>query len=75
MHGGANAQNPAMHGGRVLPLTWHGSEDNLLTWLIRGGVRDKKWRVATPPRIMAGCSLTKQLTLLSLRFLVTLSFI
>jgi len=27
MHGGANAQNPAMHGGGVLLLTWHGSGD------------------------------------------------
>jgi len=43
MHGGANAQNLAMHGGGVLPLTWYGSGDNLLTWLIRGGVRGKEY--------------------------------
>jgi len=43
MHGGANAQNPAMHGGGVLPPTWHDSEDTLLTWLTRGGVRGKEY--------------------------------
>jgi len=43
MHGGANAQNPAMHGGGVLPLMWHGSGDTLLTWLTRGGVRGKEY--------------------------------
>jgi len=41
MHGGANPQNPAMYGGGVLLLTWHGSEGHLLTWLTRGGVRGK----------------------------------
>jgi len=51
MHGGANIQNPAMHGGGALLLTWHGLGghlltwhglgEHLLTWLTRGGVRDK----------------------------------
>ena len=41
MHGGANAQNPAMHGGGVLLLMWHGLGGHLLTWLTRGGVRGK----------------------------------
>jgi len=43
MHGGANTQNPAMHGGGVLLLMWHGSGRHLLMWLTRGGVRGKKY--------------------------------
>ena len=54
MHGGANTQNPAMHGGGVLLLTWHGSGGHLLTWLTRGGYVAK----STPPPIMAGCNPT-----------------
>jgi len=67
-----------MHGGGILPLTWHGSGDTCL----RGGVHGKQYTAThhggLQPAVHHGGVLLSDKTahhLLSLRSLVALSFI